>query len=222
MSDPNDAILRQRIVDFLRSNSCQRIDFTWGPYHIDGWCYLRVAMAVQSPLHDFHVLVGEQNILQGASAAYSSRTNTLKVPRVTYATPSDVNVSHSLLGLAPSVVLGFQRMSIVHECTHAAIDQLNHQHPTIFRRSNEVIAYVAAALFNIYEGSPYDASLLPSAHPARPSFVAADAAARAIANRPGASIGGSTAALEQALSATQLYHRAFLDDPLVANSGLRF
>jgi hypothetical protein len=223
MADPNDAMLRQRIVDLLRSNSCQRVDFRFGPYHIDGWCYLRVALAAISPVHDFHVAAVEQSIDPGASAQYSARTNTFKVPRGTFATGADPQVAHPPFGLSSDAVLGFQRMTIVHECTHAAIDQML-QHPTIFRRSNEVIAYVAAALFNLYEGNPFDAMALPATRSSRPSLVAAQTIAGDIANRPGSPIGprAGIVILEQALEVTQFYHRRFHDLPIAINSSLRF
>src|SRR5579864_1710436 len=112
MSNPSEISLRHRIVDLLRSNSCQRIDFRFGPYRIDGWSYLRVGLAVLSPLQDFHVAMTEQNINSGASAEYSPRTNTLQVPRPTFATAADIQVAHPPPGLSPAAVLGFQRMTI--------------------------------------------------------------------------------------------------------------
>jgi hypothetical protein len=223
MADPNDALIRQRIVDLLRSHACQRIDFRWGSYHVDGWCYLRVALAALSPLQDFHIAVDERVVDPGASALYSAQTNTLKISCSTYAIPADPQVAQPPFGLSSAAVLGFQRMTIVHECTHSAIDQMR-QHPTILRRSNEVMAYVAGALFNINDGTPFDPNALPAAHPARPSFLAAHTIARNSASRPGTTIGTQidVANLERALEATQLYHRRFHDQAIANNSGLRF
>ena len=223
MAGPNDAVITQRVVDLLRSEACQRIDFRFGPYHIDGWCYVRVALAALSPLQDFHIVADEHSISAGAAAEYSASTNTLQIPRLSYASAADAQVLQPPARLTSAAVLAFQRMAIVHECTHAAIDQMR-QHPTIFRRSDEVIAYVAAALFNINEGIPFNASALPPAHPSRPSFVAAHTIATNVARRPGGTIGSQTDIrnLETALAATQVYHRKFLEQPIVANSGLRF
>ena len=94
----------------------------------------------------------------------------------------------------------FERMAIVHECTHAVTDQMR-RHPTILARSDEVMAFVAESLFNVYEGSPF-------APPATDAIMtAAHRIARSIQNTPGAVIGppADLQALETAITQSPTY-----------------
>ena len=63
---PAVAALRSRISDILMSDSCQRIDFRWGPYHIDGWNYTAVALSLVGASRSLRVAVGGLAANQGA------------------------------------------------------------------------------------------------------------------------------------------------------------
>ncbi len=54
---PAVAALRSRISDILMSDSCQRIDFRWGPYHIDGWNYTAVALSLVGASRSLRVAI---------------------------------------------------------------------------------------------------------------------------------------------------------------------
>jgi hypothetical protein len=183
------AALRSRISDVLMSDSCQRIDFRWGPYHIDGWGYTAVGLSLIGQRRSLHLAVGGLGANQGAT--YTAETNTLRVPSVNFALatlPSGANAN-----------LAWERMSIVHECTHAITDQMR-RHPTILARSDELMAFVAEALFNRYEGSPF-------AMPAGGIFGIADRIARGIQNTPGAILGppADIQALQAAITQSPTY-----------------
>jgi SAM-dependent methyltransferase len=187
---PAVAALRSRISDILMSDSCQRIDFRWGPYHSDGWSYTAVALSLVGASRSLRVAVGGLAANQGAS--YNAETNTLRLPSTNYAAAN--------LPTGANANLGFERMAIVHECTHAVTDQMR-RHPTILARSDEVMAFVAESLFNVYEGSPF----VPPATDA--IMTAAHRIARSIQNTAGAVIGpaADVQALETAITQSPTY-----------------
>jgi hypothetical protein len=187
---PAVAALRSRISDILMSDSCQRIDFRWGPYHIDGWAYTAVALSLVGASRSLHLAVGHLPANQGA--AYTAETNTLRLPNANYAAAT--------LPTGPNANLAFERLALVHECTHAITDQMR-RHPTILARSDEVMAFVAESLFNVYEGSPF----VPAATDA--ISTAAHRIARSIRNSPGAIIGppADVQALEAAITQSPTY-----------------
>jgi hypothetical protein len=199
------AALRQRISDVLMSDSCQRIDFRWGPYHVDGWAYTAVALSLIGAHHSLRVSV--RHLPAAAEAQYDPDINTIIVPNANYAAPIVAGVAN------PD--LAFQRVTIVHECTHAIVDQIRRA-PRVLYRSNEVLAQVGGALFNVYEGTPF----VPTTGDI---FDLARTIANNIKNTPGAVIG--TAADVQALenSITQNPAYTFLQSrprTMVRNSGL--
>jgi hypothetical protein len=203
MTSPTTLAFRQRISDILMSDSCQRIDFRWGPYHIDGWNYTAVALSLVGANHSLHVSVG--HMAPNAEATYDPDANTIRLPNVTYAAA----------GASPNPNLAFQRMTIVHECTHAAVDQLRRAHRILYR-SNEVLAYVGGALFNAYEGDPF-------APPPAGIYGAARVVAANIKDTPGAVIGtpADVQALQTAITQSATY--SFLQtrpSTTVTNSGL--
>jgi hypothetical protein len=196
------AALRQRISDVLMSDSCQRIDFRWGPYHVDGWAYTAVALSAIGASRSLHIAVG--HLPATAGAQYDPNANTLRVPSVNFASPGNASV-------------GWERMTIVHECTHAAVDQMRRA-PRVLYRSNEVLAYVGGTLFNLYEGRPY-------APWAGSVSIVAERVANAIKDSPGAIIGpaADVQALETAITNSATY--TFLrrrPHTMTRNSGLPF
>jgi hypothetical protein len=206
MTSPTTLAFRQRISDILMSDSCQRIDFRWGPYHIDGWNYTAVGLALIGANHSLHVSVGHMSA--HAEATYDPDTNTIRLPHANYAAAT--------IGTAANPNLAFQRMTIVHECTHAAVDQLRRARHILYR-SNEVLAYVGGALFNAYEGNPFTPA--PTGVYAAARVVAAN-----IKDSPGAIIGApaDVQALETAITQDAAY--SFLKTrphTMTTNSGLR-
>lgn len=200
------AALRQRISDVLMSDSCQRIDFRWGPYHIDGWAYTAVALSLIGARQSLHVVVAHMPPNTGAE--YDPDTNSIKLPRANYAAAT--------IGAAANPSLAWERRSIVHECTHAVVDQMRRHHHILYR-SNEVLAFVGDALFNVYEGSPFAAAT------AGGIWAAANRIAQNIKNRPGSIIGSAAdvQALEAAITQSPTY--SFLRSrprTMVRNSGL--
>jgi hypothetical protein len=83
MTSPTTLAFRQRISDILMSDSCQRIDFRWGPYHIDGWNYTAVALSLVGANHSLHVSVGHMQ--PNAEATYDPDSNTIRLPNANYA-----------------------------------------------------------------------------------------------------------------------------------------
>ena len=187
---PAVAALRSRISDILMSDSCQRIDFRWGPYHIDGWNYTAVALSLVGASRSLRVAIGGLAANQGAS--YDADANTLRLPSTNYAAAN--------LPTGANANLGFERMAI---CMNAPT-----RSPTrcggirrILARSDEVMAFVAESLFNVYEGSPF-------APPATDAIMtAAHRIARSIQNTPGAVIGppADLQALETAITQSPTY-----------------
>jgi hypothetical protein len=200
------AALRQRISDVLMSDSCQRIDYRWGPYHVDGWAYTAVALSLIGAHHSLHLTVAHMPPNTGAE--YDPDTNAIKLPRANFAAAT--------INGAANPSLGWERLSLVHECTHAAVDQMRRHHHILYR-SNEVLAYVGGALFNVYEGNPFAAATSGGI------WAAADRIAQNIKDRPGDIIGthADVQALETAITQSATYN--FLQSrprTMVRNSGL--
>ena len=86
------AALRQRISDVLMSDSCQRIDFRWGPYHVDGWAYTAVALSLIGAHHSLRVSV--RHLPAAAEAQYDPDINTIIVPNANYAAPIVAGVAN--------------------------------------------------------------------------------------------------------------------------------
>ena len=132
-------VMRRRIAELLISAPCQRIDFRWGAEHVMGAQYSALAMSLNgsSP----HRLQEEIGHVEGGLARYIIGRNTIRVPMEGF-------------GVGQSEYAAYERMSIVHECTHAVFDMAR-RHPTTNALSNEIMAYIGGALFNLNAGRPY-------------------------------------------------------------------
>lgn len=160
---------RDTISNILMSESCQKIDFWWGPYHIDGWGYTAIALALlarEGTPNRLSIRVG--GIPADADATYDSDTNIVRLPSWTYAT-----------------VDPFQRMGVVHELTHALVDMIR-RGPRILYSSNEVLAFSAEAMFNANEA---DAGRPSWTAPAGSLYAQAAAFAAPLRTQPGAILG---------------------------------
>jgi hypothetical protein len=183
--------------DILMSDACQSIDFRYGGFHLNWVNYTAVALSAISPdpkPDRLRVIVGPFK----EEARYDWRTNTLKLKAWSYGA--------SVFG---------EKNTLVHECTHAAIDQQGSP-KTISRVDNEILAYVAEALFVRLSGSV----ILPGSDP---TALAAQVVANKIKDTPGSSLSSDdAAALAQALKNDHPY--AYLKKRLVTdtNDGIPF
>lgn len=129
------------MVSLLKSPAAQKIDFTLDGFHVDGLGLMFVAIALlsksQGKQHGFQISVG--HVGHGFEATYASANNTFDFPSAGY-------------GTTP-----FQKMMIIHECVHARRDCSGGQLHTstglikTTSLSDEAAAYVAGALFDVYE-----------------------------------------------------------------------
>jgi hypothetical protein len=132
------AALRDRIASILLSDPCQRICFTIAEFAVTPGAYTVIGMSLDNggapPVYGrspMRVQVAQPG--PSRSAEYDADTNTIVVPRADY-------------GQTPR-----QRMSLVHECTHAIFD---------FNRVNvdawteEAAAFIAGAIFLRMTGQP--------------------------------------------------------------------
>jgi hypothetical protein len=141
------AQLRQRIVNILNSDQVQNINFSFRKVRVSGSDYTYVALAMvgknNSVKYDFKVAAG-------AEATYQPfKTNTFSFPHPGYGTTA------------------FERMSIVHECTHAVLDAKRSSLGAIPQLDNEITAFVAGGLFNVFDGAkfaPTGADIFAEAH----------------------------------------------------------
>jgi hypothetical protein len=124
--------LRQRFRGVLMSAACQQINFYWGALHVDGsaFSFIALALASQSPNGIGVDVNPTPHPGRRASAAYNSRLNKIIVPHANFPTNA------------------FETNTIVHEATHAIQDVMLPN--GMLKQLNEVSAFVAAALFNIY------------------------------------------------------------------------
>jgi len=173
-----DLALRTRTGEILMSAPCQRIDFHWAHYHIDGSGFSFVALATLSRgSKGVHFKIEHQPT--GVGARYFPSTNMFSVPTANF-----------------GVSDAWQKMALVHECTHALIDATHAKQHT---RSihDELAAYVASALFNIYS-APSQSGPFP--YTPVGIFAAAHQVALNIANATGYAISPTIAApLRQAI-----------------------
>jgi hypothetical protein len=203
------AALRRRIRDILLSAPCQKIDFYYPYGHgfginrfkIDGWALSFVALALDSPTTGGRgIRIEVTRIGGGAMARYVPEENLLRFPFVGFGQ------------WAP------ERNGVVHECVHALRDALattsriNGAAAVPLGRTrtvdDEAAAYIAAALFTIYEatpdgGTPQQPSWIGAA---KGQYIKAHAIAAKIWKTPGATIDADDAAeLRQAIMARPLY-----------------
>ena len=134
MTQPGlDAALRARLMDILKSDVCQRIDFTWAGEHIGGTGFAYLAIALLSPHIGQTGLAIERvdRMPKGISAQYSANRNTL------YVLSYDYGKAHK------------EKALLLHEMTHAHIDEFGVGSSTV-TVDNEICAYVAGTLFNVF------------------------------------------------------------------------
>jgi hypothetical protein len=129
------AQLRQRIVNILNSDPVQKINFSFRKVRVSGSDYSYVALAMvgkhSSVKYDFAVAAG-------AEATYDPATNTFSFPHPGYGASSAI-----------------ERVAIVHECTHAVIDAKRSSLGQIPELDNEIAAYIASGLFNVFDGAKF-------------------------------------------------------------------
>lgn len=128
--------LRARVGNILLSPACQKINFSLDGTCVDGSSFAYVALAlVSQPAAHGGIRFGK-NISPGAEAQYHPSRNMFCFPRENYGQT------------------GWERMTIVHESTHALIDA-KRQSTTML--ANEMCAFVAGAIYNDLCGAPFTA-----------------------------------------------------------------
>lgn len=200
--------LRHLIYNLLMSPQVQRTDFDfafsyshgvgYNRHKVDGWGYAHVALCLKTPLNSgrgISVDVKDQTA-KGIGASYDYLLDLIEVPSVSF--------GHAIN----------DRRSLVHECTHALRDahgrrsRINGFAAVPLGRTRgveeEAEAYIAAALYLIYEANAGGHALKPITEPA---FAAAHAIASAIADKPGALVGvGDHAELRKAILSNPTYN----------------
>ena len=112
--------------ELLRSPAAQKIDFSLGPYSINGSGYLKVAAAILNG--KMRVDVNPGRLAPDEGAMYNYPTNEL------------------IFRTAALGSSNIQRMNVVHECTHALIANSGFRWDATYTH-NEAAAYVAGALY---------------------------------------------------------------------------
>ncbi len=143
--------LRSRVMNVLTSNTALKIDFTLGSIHVNfsGFYSVYVALLHKSlGLQGIDIDVG--NVPAGAAAAYDSGNDTFEFPNLAYGT--SVN----------------DQSKIIHESVHAMRDLkgavfLSERRGLQFttKTEDEAAAYVAGALFILYDNTVVSTSTLP-------------------------------------------------------------
>lgn len=168
--------LRSRTSQLLMSAACQRIDFHWGHNHIDGSAFSFIALSlITKPKgqHGISFVVKPQPPNVGAS--YDPATNAVEFPTGSFGT-SDA----------------WEKMSIIHEMTHAVIDATSPR-GSLRAVHDELSAYTAGALFNIYSAANPAAGPYPYVAAPNTIYSAAHAVALSIQASPGTAIDPNTA-----------------------------
>jgi hypothetical protein len=142
------AQLRQRIVDLLNSDAVQKINFSFRKVRVSGsdYSYVALAMVGKSSHINYNF-----SVAAGAAATYQpKKSNTFSFPSTSYGATN-----------------AFEKMTIVHECTHAVIDA-KRALGQIPQLDNEISAYIAGGLYNVFNGAPFTppgaAGIYPEAH----------------------------------------------------------
>ena len=159
-----EGLLRGRMANILLSRPCARINFAIDNVAVDGSMLSYVGLALSSPAaggRGFPIVVDPNGT---SRANYTPPTNTFMLPHLGYA--------------AGGPMFDFERQTIVHEATHAAIDALDPRDEVV-QITNEMCGYVAGALYLEFYS---DLAPLTDAKPAtRQTYVAARKLARDIA-----------------------------------------
>lgn len=177
-------VLRRRITELLTSSACQNIDFRWAAERIMGAQYTMLAISLNGSSQ--RRIQEEVGHVESGLAQYIIERNTIRAPWESF-------------GAGEGQYAAYERMSLVHECTHAIFDMVR-RHPTINALSNEMVAYVAGALFNLNSGRPY-------ANDSDHIWKAANDVAVYVSRRGGGIIGPENAvsALREAILADRTY-----------------
>jgi hypothetical protein len=143
------AQLRQRIVDLLNSDPVQKINFSFRKVRVSGsdYAYVALAMVGKSSSVNYNF-----SVAAGAAATYQpKKSNTFSFPSVGYGATN-----------------AFEKMTIVHECTHAVIDAKRSSLGQVPQLDNEISAYIAGGLYNVFNGAPFSppgtTGIYPEAH----------------------------------------------------------
>src|SRR5258708_16048091 len=90
------------------------------------------------------------SVTAGAAANYAPANDTFRFPSAAFGASS-----------------AFERMAIVHECTHAVIDARRASFGSVPQLDNEISAFIGGGLFNAFDGSKYaptGTGVYPEAH----------------------------------------------------------
>jgi hypothetical protein len=163
--------LRNRVLSLLASGPARRIDFQLGAIRVNAAGLDRVSDMIRlkalGSAVGIDVVVGR--VPRGAGAAYNNPSNELRFRSTAYGASAT------------------ERAAILHECVHGLRDVQGTYLPTpagpewTFYLEDEAAAYVAGALYHLYETG----SASSSTHPV---FVKAYAIARSIMGTPGAAV----------------------------------
>jgi hypothetical protein len=152
-----------RIGNILMSDACQKIDFEYARFHLTWVNYTAIALSAISPdPKPDRLRVTVAGVPNNQDATYAPSRNTITVKAWSFGATA----------LAEQAV-------IVHECTHAAIDQQRSPR-TIRGGDGEIVAYIAQALFVTYSGQKFGSG--------NRLFDAAQEVADSIKDKPGASL----------------------------------
>jgi hypothetical protein len=163
----NDASLVAKVSQVLLSPECQRINFRWGKLHVKSKAYRAVVFAmVDSRIHLYEAK-GKHKLDSDTEAEYRGSTETMIIqPRLNMSTV-------------------YNRMTIVHESTHA-IQDAELEDEWVWQLDREAVAFIAEWLFDIY-CSPDPDHLRHKPDPDDPIEMIALEIARSLAGKPGAS-----------------------------------
>jgi hypothetical protein len=197
---PAERQMAATIGGILSSPQCQRIDFTLRNNRISGSLYSIIAISSASPNNktsNFGVKV--MPMPAGTEARYNTDNNNMEVPTAAY-------------GSTP-----FQRLTFVHEATHAALDARGRSSSPP-RLLNETLAYIAGALFNVYS-APNVAGPFPYTPPAGNIYFQAHKLALIIRGNQDrynsesnySLTQGDVEALQAWIVASPTYHNFFVD-----------
>jgi hypothetical protein len=200
--DPiNNAAAVAKVSRVLLSPECQRINFRRGKQHINAKAYRAVVFAlIDSRIHLYEADAAHK-LDQGVEALYREGSETMIIrPHL-------------------SLHRVYNRMTIVHESTHAVQDA-ELAGVWTWRLDKEAIAFIAEWLYNIYS-SPDRNKLRHKPDPDDPIEVTAVEIARSLADRPGASPDlAAMRRLGDAIYANPTYSVRMLLHPWVRGDGV--
>src|SRR5258708_9568856 len=119
--------LLQRILGILNSDPVQNINFSFRKVRISGSDYTYVALAMVGKASKIKF---NFSVTAGAAANYDPSNDTFSFPSAAFGASS-----------------AFERMAIVHECTHAVIDARHASFGSVPQLDNEISAFIGVGLF---------------------------------------------------------------------------